>query len=83
MSATNAEIAKVLAEARLQANRSQTEAAIWVGIDRSAVSLIEAGTRKCSAEELGRFCELYGIDPAIVLGVPKRKMSYVFAVEVD
>ncbi|MGL5719464.1 MAG: helix-turn-helix domain-containing protein [Alphaproteobacteria bacterium] len=83
MSATNKEIGEALAEARSQAKRSQAEASVWVGINKSAVSRIESGDRECSAQELGMFCELYGIDPAIVLQVPKRKMGYVFAVEVD
>ena len=38
---------------------SQEEVARYLGVARSAVSLIESGTRRVSAEELSRLAELY------------------------
>lgn len=38
---------------------SQEEVARYLGVPRSAVSLIESGTRRVSAEELSRLAKLY------------------------
>lgn len=38
---------------------SQEEVARYLGVARSAVSLIESGARRVSAEELSRLAELY------------------------
>jgi Zn-dependent peptidase ImmA (M78 family)/transcriptional regulator with XRE-family HTH domain len=49
---TQADLGRRIAEAREGAGRTQTELATLLGIDRTAFSRIEAGTRKVSATEL-------------------------------
>lgn len=66
-------IGALIASLREQQGWSQRALAKWVGIDQSAVSRIEAGRRRLSADELQRFAdalhvsadELLGAAPAI------------------
>lgn len=48
-----------LKKARTDSHLSQEYVAKFLGINRSAVVEIESGKRKVSAEELGKFSELY------------------------
>ena len=57
MGALNERIKK----ARTELNLSQDYVAKFLGINRTAVVEIESGKRKVSADELGRFSELFQI----------------------
>lgn len=54
-------IASRIREARKMAGLSQTQVAKLLGLHRPTVSEIEAGNRRVSAEELGRFAELFDV----------------------
>jgi transcriptional regulator with XRE-family HTH domain len=56
------QIANRLRLAREQAGLSQGQVASKLSLHRPAISEIEAGRRKVSAEELVSFAELYGVD---------------------
>jgi len=67
---TNSErerIAMRIKEARVLAGLSQAQAAEKLGLQRPAISEIEAGKRKVSAEELIQFAELYKVDTSWLL----------------
>lgn len=54
-------LAERLRQARDQAGLSQAQVAKELGLHRPAVSEIEAGRRRVSAEELSQLAELYGV----------------------
>ena len=54
-----AEIGQRLRSSREYLGLSQEEAATYMGVSRPAISNIEAGKRKVSAEEMRRFARLY------------------------
>jgi Plasmid maintenance system antidote protein len=58
------EIAGRLQAARKQAGLTQGQVAKLLGLQRPAVSEIEAGRRRVSAEELTAFSEAYGVSVA-------------------
>lgn len=60
-------IAMRLKEARILAGLSQAQAADKLGLQRPAISEIEAGNRKVSAEELIQFANLYRVDTSWLL----------------
>jgi transcriptional regulator with XRE-family HTH domain len=60
-------IAARLKEARMMAGLSQAQAAEKLNLHRPAISEIEAGKRKVSAEELIQFSNLYKVDPSWLL----------------
>ncbi|HSZ85828.1 MAG TPA: helix-turn-helix transcriptional regulator [Puia sp.] len=60
-------IALRLKKARVLAGLSQEQAAIKMGLQRPAISEIEAGKRKVSAEEIIQFSNLYKVDAAWLL----------------
>ncbi|WP_396157732.1 helix-turn-helix domain-containing protein [Flavobacterium sp.] len=55
-------IAERLKEARISCGLSQAQAAIQLELQRPAISEIEAGNRKVSAEEIIQFANLYKVD---------------------
>ncbi|RZK12937.1 MAG: XRE family transcriptional regulator [Flavobacterium sp.] len=55
-------IAARLKDARIQSGLSQAQAADKLNLQRPAISEIEAGKRKVSAEEIIQFAELYKVD---------------------
>ncbi|HWW37736.1 helix-turn-helix transcriptional regulator [Pedobacter sp.] len=55
-------IADRLKEARTLAGLSQSQAADRLGLQRPAISEIESGKRKVSAEEIIQFSNLYRVD---------------------
>lgn len=57
----NLKLSSKLKNARLQLNLSQEYIAKQLGISRSAISEIENGRRKISAEELKMFSDIYGV----------------------
>jgi transcriptional regulator with XRE-family HTH domain len=54
-------IANRLRIAREHAGLSQGQVAKMFGYQRPTISEVEAGRRKVSAEELGKFCEIYDV----------------------
>lgn len=60
-------IAERLKEARTMAGLSQESAAKILGIQRPAISEIEAGKRKVSAEEVIQFSKLYKVSTSWLL----------------
>ena len=58
--AQRTEIARRLKEAREYVGLSQEDVAAALGVSRPAVSLIEAGSRKVDAVELGKLSRLFG-----------------------
>lgn len=67
LSSDREKIATRLKEARLLSGLSQAQAADKLGLQRPAVSEIEAGKRKVSAEELIQFSTLYKVDTSWLL----------------
>jgi transcriptional regulator with XRE-family HTH domain len=61
-------IAFRLREARRLAGLSQSQAAALLDLHRPAISEIEAGRRKVTAEEIIVLAELYQVDSAWLLG---------------
>jgi transcriptional regulator with XRE-family HTH domain len=68
-------IAKRIREARTLAGLSQGQVAKMMGMHRPSVSEIEAGNRRVSAEELGRFADLFDVSTAYLLGKVPDKLS--------
>ena len=62
------EIGPKLREARNMSGLSQGQVAKMLGLHRPAISEIEAGNRRVSAEELHKLCEIYEVSPDWVLG---------------
>lgn len=60
-------IAERLKEARTMAGLSQESAAKIMGVQRPAISEIEAGKRKVSAEEVIKFSKLYKVSTSWLL----------------
>lgn len=60
-------IAERLKEARLLAGLSQDNAAQKIGLQRPAISEIESGKRKVSAEEIIEFSKLYKVSTSWLL----------------
>lgn len=61
-------IAARLKESRKMAGLSQGQVAKLLGLHRPAISEIEAGNRRVSAQELRQLCEIYEVDTNWVLG---------------
>jgi transcriptional regulator with XRE-family HTH domain len=61
-------IAARLKESRKMAGLSQGQVAKLLGLHRPAISEIEAGNRRVSAQELHQLCEIYEVDTNWVLG---------------
>lgn len=55
-------IAERLKKARMSSGLSQAQAATQLNLQRPAISEIEAGNRKVSAEEIIQFANLYKVD---------------------
>lgn len=56
-----------LRDARIMAGLSQEQAAQKVNLNRPAISEIESGKRKVSAEEIIQFSEIYKVDKSWLL----------------
>lgn len=74
-------IAEKLKEARSLSGLSQEQSAKKLGIQRPAISEIEAGRRKVSAEEIIQFAELYKVEPTWLLSNDKESYdaNFMFA----
>lgn len=64
-----------LRASREQAGLSQSQVAKLLGYLRPTISEIEAGRRKVTAEELGKFADIYGVTTEWLLGRPAPKDS--------
>ncbi len=60
-------IAARLKEARMTSGLSQEQAAERIGLKRPAISEIESGKRKVTAEEIIQFAELYRVNRSWLL----------------
>jgi transcriptional regulator with XRE-family HTH domain len=60
-------IAARLKEARIMSGLSQAQAADQLGLKRPAISEIEAGNRRVTAEEIIQFSKLYSVDTSWLL----------------
>ena len=60
-------IADKLRDARVKLGFSQDYVAKCVGLSRSAVTQIELGNRKISADEISQFCKLYHLSADYLL----------------
>jgi transcriptional regulator with XRE-family HTH domain len=60
-------VASRLKDARSMSGLSQEQAALKLGLQRPAISEIESGRRRVSAEEIIQFAELYKVDPSWLL----------------
>lgn len=67
------EIGERLRLAREYLELKQEEAALAVGLSRSALSLAENGRRKVDAFELSRFAQVYGQSIEALTGVAEAK----------
>jgi transcriptional regulator with XRE-family HTH domain len=67
------EIGERLRQAREYLELKQEEAALAVGLSRSALSLAENGRRKVDAVELSRFAQVYGQSIEALTGVAEAK----------
>ena len=67
LSSEREKIASRLKEARVLAGLSQDQAAKKLGLQRPAISEIEAAKRKVSAEEIIQFGNLYKVDTSWLL----------------
>ena len=72
-------IASRLKEARVLAGLSQAQAATKLGLQRPAISEIEGGKRKVSAEEIIQFGSLYKVDTTWLLLQESEDETFKFA----
>ena len=68
-------IAFRLREARRLAGLSQLQAATLLDLHRPAISEIEAGRRKVTAEEIVVLAELYHVEPRWLLGESEESLD--------
>ena len=61
-------------EARTELHLSQDYVAKFLGVNRTAIVEIESGKRKVSADELGKFSELFQIPADELLNVRSTEM---------
>ena len=62
------DLADRLRASREQAGLSQSQVAKMLDYQRPTISEIEAGRRKVTAEELGKFADMYGVSTEWLLG---------------
>ena len=67
LSSDREKIAARLKDARVLAGLSQAQAAEKLGLQRPAISEIEAGKRKVTAEEIIQFSDIYCVDTSWLL----------------
>src|SRR5690606_31723700 len=79
LSTDREKIAARLKEARILAGLSQDQAAKKMGVARPAISEIEAGNRKVSAEEIIQFANLYQVNSDWLLLQETENEQYKFA----
>ena len=62
-------------EARKMAGLSQSQVAELLGLQRPAISEMEAGNRKISAEEIAKLADIYDVSPSWLLGEGEEKVD--------
>lgn len=70
-----AQLASRLREARKMAGLSQGQVAKMLELHRPAISEIEAGNRRVSAEELSRLAEIYDVTVSWLLGETAEQLE--------
>ena len=78
---TKAEIGRYLAELRVERGLSQRELAEHVGIDKSAMSRVEAGARGLAVDELTAAAEFFGKTVDEILR--KDEIAFAFRADAD
>lgn len=68
-------VAERLREARKLAGLSQSQVAQMLGLHRPAVSEMEAGNRRVSADELARLAEIYDVNMTWLVGKGPEKID--------
>lgn len=68
-------IAGRIREARKMAGLSQSQVASILGVQRPAVSEIEAGNRKVTAEEIAQLAEIFDVEAKWLLGEGEDKVD--------
>ena len=68
-------ITQRIREARQLAGLSQGQVAKLMGMHRPTVSEIEAGNRRVTADEIGRFAEIFDVSTAYLLGETADKLA--------
>ncbi|MFA5228814.1 MAG: helix-turn-helix transcriptional regulator [Candidatus Paceibacterota bacterium] len=77
-------IGSKIREARQEANMSQKDLAKSIGFDSStAISLIEAGQRKISIEDLEKICKILQKDIKFFLGKKEDENNVIYALRAD
>ncbi|MDD3171644.1 MAG: helix-turn-helix transcriptional regulator [Bacilli bacterium] len=77
-------IGSKIKEARQEANMSQKDLAESIGFDSStAISLIEAGQRKISIEDLEKICKILQKDIKFFLGKKEDENNVIYALRAD
>jgi transcriptional regulator with XRE-family HTH domain len=77
-------IGSKIKEARQEADMSQKDLAELVGFDSStAISLIEAGQRKVSVEDLEKISKVFQKDIKFFLGKKDEKLDVFYALRAD
>lgn len=71
-------IASRLRLAREQAGLSQNQAAKLLGLQRPAISEIEAGRRKISADEIAQLSEIYDVDVSWLLSTKQTEFNETY-----
>ncbi len=64
---TRLRIAKRIRISRKARNLTQAQLALHLGIPRTAVTMIEAGDRAVTAEELYQICLMLQVDPGTII----------------
>ena len=78
---SKAEIGRYLAELRVERGLSQRELAECIGVDKSAMSRVEAGQRGLAVDELVAVAECFGKTVDEVLR--KDEVAFAFRAEAD
>jgi len=78
---TKAEIGRYVAELRAERGLSQRELAEYIGIDKSAMSRVEAGARGLAVDELVAAAEFFGKTTDEILR--KDEVAFAFRAEAD
>lgn len=80
---SKAEIGRYLAELRVERGLSQRELAECIGVDKSAMSRVEAGQRGLAVDELVAVAECFGKTVDEVLRKDEVAFAFAFRAEAD
>lgn len=69
-------LANKIINLREEIDMTQTELARRLGLDKSAMSKVENGTRKVSSDELSKLSEIFDVSTDYLLGKTKKRHYY-------